>query len=168
MRSKCEECAISGGCLKWCVWGCPKWCGYPHSSANLSIPVLSIFLILAAALARSSLRWGHMRSSCARSQWGHETPVEPLILYHFIHVYSLPKMHWHPAASIDIHWHLLTSTDSIKWTNFPCTTAWLANCWRLLLVVAEPQRILASRQPKKCRGQSQLKELSWSLGAMLW
>ena len=27
-RPKCEECAISGGCLKWCVWGCPKWCGY--------------------------------------------------------------------------------------------------------------------------------------------
>ena len=28
-RPKCEECVISGYCLKWCVWCCPKWCWYP-------------------------------------------------------------------------------------------------------------------------------------------
>ena len=29
-RPKCEECVISGCCLKWCVWCCPKWCGCPQ------------------------------------------------------------------------------------------------------------------------------------------
>ena len=31
-RPKCEVCAISGRCLKWCVWCCHKWCGYPEGS----------------------------------------------------------------------------------------------------------------------------------------
>ena len=36
-RPKCEECAISGGCLKWCVWGCPKWCGYPRQPQSVGL-----------------------------------------------------------------------------------------------------------------------------------
>ena len=39
-RPKCGGCAISGCCLKWCVWCCPKWCGCPFCYHYVSLVII--------------------------------------------------------------------------------------------------------------------------------
>ena len=60
-RPKCEECAISGGCLKWCVWGCPKWCGYIRMGSVRFISFSFSRNWMFGVSFRGSLRFGSVR-----------------------------------------------------------------------------------------------------------